>query len=42
MVSHARCPVLVIRDRFGSAGAPVAAAFEEASVRGVPLVAVHA
>jgi len=60
VVSHAHCPVLVIRGRFGPAGAPedgpvvvgvdgspvsehaVAAAFDEASVRGVPLVAVHA
>jgi nucleotide-binding universal stress UspA family protein len=60
VVSHAHCPVLVVRGRFGPAGPPeggpvvvgvdgspvseqaVAAAFEEASARGAPLVAVHA
>lgn len=60
VVSHAHCPVLVIRGRFGPAGAPedgsvvvgvdgspvseqaVATAFDEASGRGVPLVAVQA
>ncbi len=60
VVSHAHCPVLVVRGRFGPAGVPeegpvvvgvdgspvsesaVAVAFDEASVRGVPLVALHA
>lgn len=60
VVSHAHCPVLVVRGRFGPAGAPeegsvvvgvdgspvseqaVAVAFDEASLRGVPLVALHA
>jgi nucleotide-binding universal stress UspA family protein len=61
VVSHAHCPVPVVRGRFGPSGAPpedgpvvvgvdgspvseqaVATAFDEASVRGVPLVAVHA
>jgi nucleotide-binding universal stress UspA family protein len=60
VVSHAHCPVLVVRGRFGPAGPPeggpvvvgvdgspvseqaVAAAFAEASARGVPLVALHA
>jgi nucleotide-binding universal stress UspA family protein len=58
VVSHARCPVLVVRGRFGPPGTPdgpvvvgvdgspvseqaVAAAFDEASARGVPLVALH-
>lgn len=60
VVSHAHCPVLVVRGRFGPAGVPeegpvvvgvdgspvsesaVALAFDEASVRGVPLIALHA
>lgn len=56
LVSHAECPVLVLRGTTVLADSPVvagvdgsppseqalAAAFEEASVRGVPLVAVHA
>jgi len=59
VVSHAHCPVLVVRGRFGPAvpeegpvvvgvdGSPVsesavAVAFDEASVRGVPLIALHA
>lgn len=60
VVSHAHCPVLVVRGRFGPAGVPeegpvvvgidgspvseaaVALAFDEASVRRVPLVALHA
>jgi nucleotide-binding universal stress UspA family protein len=59
VVSHAHCPVLVVRGRLDPPGTPdgpvvvgvdgspvseqaVAAAFEEASARGVPLVALHA
>jgi nucleotide-binding universal stress UspA family protein len=60
VVSHAHCPVMVIRGRSGHSGSPesgpvvvgvdgspvseqaVGVAFEEASARGVPLVAVHA
>jgi nucleotide-binding universal stress UspA family protein len=60
VVSHAHCPVLVIRGRFDPPGTPddgpvvvgvdgspvseqaVGVAFEEASARGCPLVAVHA
>jgi nucleotide-binding universal stress UspA family protein len=60
VVSHAYCPVLVVRGRFGPTGVPeegpvvvgvdgspvsesaVAVAFDEASVRGVPLIALHA
>jgi nucleotide-binding universal stress UspA family protein len=60
VVSHAHCPVAVVRGRREDTAAPetgpvvvgvdgspnseqaIAAAFEEASLRGVPLVAVHA
>jgi nucleotide-binding universal stress UspA family protein len=60
VVSHAHCPVLVVRGRFGPAGVPeegpvvvgidgspvsevaVALAFDEASLRGVALIALHA
>ncbi|EOD69605.1 universal stress protein [Amycolatopsis vancoresmycina] len=56
VVSHAHCPVAVIRGHHDAAAGPVAVgidgsptseqaiavAFEEASLRGVPLVAVHA
>lgn len=60
VVSHAHCPVLVVRGRSGQAETPedgpvvvgvdgspvseqaVATAFDEASARGVPLVALHA
>jgi nucleotide-binding universal stress UspA family protein len=60
VVSHAHCPVMVVRGRFGPAGVPeegpvvvgidgspvsevaVALAFDEASLRGVPLIALHA
>ncbi|WP_435069131.1 universal stress protein [Amycolatopsis thermoflava] len=56
VVSHAQCPVVVVRGRAAPAAGPVVvgvdgspfseraleAAFEEASWRGAPLVAVHA
>jgi nucleotide-binding universal stress UspA family protein len=60
VVSHAHCPVAVVRGRHDSTDVPdagpvvvgvdgspnseqaIAVAFEEASLRGVPLVAVHA
>jgi nucleotide-binding universal stress UspA family protein len=60
VVSHAHCPVMVVRGRFGSARVPeegpvvvgidgspvsdmaVALAFDESSLRGVPLIALYA